>query len=55
MEDAMARWPILIRKQEMGARSVTAAMNITGATVFTPIEITEEDWRIILDDLAVPQ
>lgn len=55
MEDAMARWPILIRKQEMGARSVTAALNITGATVFSPTDITEEDWRIILDDLATPQ
>ena len=54
MDDAMARWPILIRKQEeRGIKSVTAALNITGATVFSPTDITEEDWEIILADLAI--
>lgn len=27
-------------------------MNITGTTVFVPVDITQEDWDIILDDLA---
>jgi hypothetical protein len=31
---------------------VTAAMNATGATVFSPVHITEEDWKIILNGLA---
>lgn len=54
MDDAMARWPILIRKQEeQDIKSVTAALNITGATVFSPTDITEEDWEIILADLAI--
>ena len=55
MENAMARWPVLLRKQEdRGIKSVTAALNITGTTVFTPTDITEEDWEIILEDLAIP-
>jgi hypothetical protein len=54
MENAMARWPVLIRRQEeRGITSVMAALNITGATVFSPTDITEEDWEIILDDLAI--
>jgi hypothetical protein len=32
-----------------------AAVNVTGAAVVSPVEITEADWRMILDDLAVPQ
>jgi hypothetical protein len=48
---AATRWPILIqRMQQYG--SVSAAMNITGTTVFVPIDITEKDWQIILVDLA---
>lgn len=53
MEDAMAHWPILIRKQENGATSVTAALNITGTTVFAPTEIADEDWDMILAELAI--
>jgi hypothetical protein len=52
-DSAMIRWPILIRRrEERGIKSATAALNVTGATVFSPTEITEEDWTIILDDLA---
>jgi len=31
---------------------VSAAMNMTGATVFAPVDITQEDWRQICDDLC---
>jgi hypothetical protein len=27
-------------------------MNITGTTVFVPVEITPDDWALICDDLA---
>jgi hypothetical protein len=27
-------------------------MNITGVTVFVPVDITDEDWEIILRDLS---
>lgn len=54
-EQAMAHWPILIKRQEeRGIKSVSAALNITGATVFTPTEITRRDWQMILDELAIP-
>ncbi|MEX0735152.1 MAG: hypothetical protein WD051_11055 [Steroidobacteraceae bacterium] len=49
MDDAKARWPTLKKSQ---APSVTAAMNITGTTVFVPREITPDDWAMILTDLA---
>ena len=53
MEDAGNRWPILIRRRdEQGIKSVTAALNITAATVFTPTEITGEDWERIRHDLG---
>lgn len=53
-ESAKARWPMLIHKQEeRGPQSISAAMHFTGTTVFVPVEITDEDWRIILDDLAI--
>jgi len=45
------RWPLIERRwRERGG--VTAALNITGVTVFSPVSITEEDWRLILADLA---
>jgi hypothetical protein len=28
-------------------------LNITGATVFVPTEISEAAWRLIMDDLAI--
>jgi hypothetical protein len=49
--DAMGRWPI-IQKRLAPSGGVSAAMNITGTTVFVPVEIELADWRIILDDLA---
>lgn len=50
-KEAKERWPIV--KDRLGPRGgVTAAMNITGTTVFVPVTITPEDWAIICDDLA---
>jgi hypothetical protein len=48
---AWERWPIL-QKRSNRAGGVSAAMNITGTTVFVPVDITQEDWDIILGDLA---
>jgi hypothetical protein len=28
-------------------------MNITGTTVFVPVDMTEEDWEVILEELAI--
>ncbi|HJW39885.1 MAG TPA: hypothetical protein VJ476_01505 [Rhizomicrobium sp.] len=55
-KDAMAHWPVLIKRQEArgSAGGVSAALNITGATVFSPVEITQDDWAIIIDELAIP-
>ncbi len=36
----------------MGPGGVSAAMNITGTTVFVPKEIPEEDWATIISELA---
>ena len=49
-DEAKVRWPLLERRG-CGQGGVTAAMNITGATVFVPVEITEQDWQLILADL----
>jgi len=27
-------------------------MNITGATVFVPVDVTDQDWELILSDLS---
>jgi hypothetical protein len=51
MDEARSRWPVLQRRMPPYT-SVSAAMNFTGSTVFVPVEITEEDWRIILADLS---
>jgi hypothetical protein len=48
-DDAKKRWPILVSSPGL---SVSAAMNITGTTVFVPTEITSGDWATILTDLA---
>ena len=55
-EQAMSHWPVLIKRQENNgaAGGVSAALNITGTTVFSPVEISQEDWKIILDELAIP-
>ena len=47
---ASSKWPIL---QKATAPSVSAAMNLTGTTVFVPKEISTEDWAIIITDLSV--
>jgi len=49
MDLAKVLWPVL---KNCGVGGVTAAMNITGATVFSPVQIAEEDWRLILEHLA---
>lgn len=51
-DEAAKRWPILFHRMAHMA-SVSAALNITGTTVFVPTEITEEDWGAILRDLAI--
>jgi len=53
MDDAWERWPVL-RDRERSSGGVSAAMNITGVTVFVPVMVTDEDWALILRDLAVP-
>jgi hypothetical protein len=51
MDKAMTTWPVLEKSK---ARSITAALNLTGTTVFVPTEISIEDWSAILRDLASP-
>ena len=53
-EVAVNRWPFL-RHLMRDRGGVPAAMNLTGTTVFVPIEISEADWELILGDLADPQ
>jgi hypothetical protein len=50
-ESAKLRWPYLQRRPHLHG-GVTAAMNATGVTVFVPVDISDEDWRLILGDLA---
>jgi hypothetical protein len=50
MTAAKERWSML--KNSL-ATSVSAAMNITGTTVFVPNEISANDWAAILQDLRV--
>lgn len=49
MDAAKTRWPIL---KNVGAGGVSAAMHITGTTVFVPTEISGDDWALILSDLS---
>lgn len=53
-DEAKIRWPVLRNRLEAnkGRGGVSAAMNITGTTVFVPVSITSEDWVIICQDLA---
>lgn len=48
-DEAKKQWRIL---ENSGAGGVSAAMNITGTTVFVPKEITIDDWSQILTSLA---
>ena len=50
MDEAEKKWPILVSRD---AASVSAAMHITGTTVFVPVEITTEDWARVVGDLAI--
>lgn len=50
MDAAKGRWPVL---KNSSVASVSAAMNLTGTTVFVPKEITADDWEVILQDLRV--
>lgn len=50
MDEAKARWPML---KNLGAGGVSAAMNITGTTVFVPKEVSPDDWALILSTLGV--
>lgn len=54
-DDAWSRWPLLIRRKTNNPNltSVSAALNFTGTTVFAPVDIIDEDWDIILRDLAI--
>lgn len=54
MSDAAKRWPTLKARlaANHGRGGVSAAFNITGTTVFVPVDVTEEDWGFICEDLA---
>ena len=53
-EAAAQSWPVVQRRmaKNQGRGGISAAMNITGTTVFVPVDIDEENWGVILDDLA---
>ncbi len=51
-KDAERRWPFL-QKRLGRSGGVSAAMNLTGTTVFVPVEITSDDWELICADLAI--
>jgi hypothetical protein len=48
-EQAKSQWAVL---KNVGQGGVSAAMNITGTTVFVPAEVPAEDWSLILTSLA---
>ena len=53
MSEAARRWPTLReRMARVRGGGVTAAFNLTGAVVFSPVQIQPEDWGIICNDLA---
>ena len=47
---AKMKWPVL---KNSSVSSVSAALNITGTTVFVAAEISPDDWALILTDLSV--
>lgn len=51
MASAKTLLPVLHRKAHI--KSISAALNITGTTVFVPNDISDEDWKIVLDCLAI--
>ena len=54
-EEAEKRWHIVKKRMEKINRrgGVSAAMNMTGTTVFVPVDISQEDWAQICHDLCV--
>jgi len=50
MDVAKKKWDIL---KSVGRGGVSAAMNITGTTVFVPSDISVDDWALILEDLSM--
>lgn len=48
-EVAKRDWAVL---KNVGQGGVSASMNITGTTVFVPVEISIDDWSIILSSLT---
>ncbi len=52
-DEALRRWAFLAERMGPGGySSVSAAMNFTGATVFSPLKITDRDWQAIVEDLG---
>ncbi len=47
---AKQKWSALAN---VGAGGVPAAMNITGTTVFVPVEVSADDWALMFSDLHV--
>lgn len=54
---AAKHWPVARQRLEAtgGRGGISAAMNITGTTVFVPVSISGADWERILEDLATTQ
>lgn len=50
-DEAVERWSIHIERLR-DYPSVSAALNITGTTVFVPTDISEAAWDLILQDLG---
>ena len=50
-DKAKESWPIVQRRWPPNG-GISAPMNLTGATLFSPIEIEEEDWHLIVRDLG---
>ena len=47
---AKQKWSLLF---DIGAGGVSATMNITGTTVFVPVQVSADDWALMLSDLHV--
>jgi len=48
-DKASLKWPVLVNSSKT---SVSAAINFTGTTIFVPVEITADDWAMMVDDLV---
>jgi len=53
-DEAKKRWPF-IKDRLTSKGGVSAALNITGTTVFVPVVITADDWKLICSDLATKE